>query len=924
MNYNKHPRAVVITTLALLTPLAIPLPSASAEPLTSVQKQEHQVDLLFGQAQLRLMNLSPGVIRVLYSADGKFPPQRVPVLLQNAPVGSFKVADKDGFVTVSDGKLSARVDKANGAVTFLDQTGKTVCAEVPGKRILQPIRLPGDPAQNAYSSECSFAIAAGEQIYGLGQHQDGSLDHRLTTTLLQQSNREVAIPFALSSNGYGVLWNNPARTEAAVGGDTSYMDDDGVLDETGSPGGLTGHYFKGINFDTEVTSHVDRRMEFWWGGTPPPQMPHDNYSVRWVGFVKADQTGDYRFESVSDDGARLYVDDKLVIDSWKGYIDTNAQAVVHFEAGSRHKVRYEYFQLGGGADVRLKWTRPASQQAIVWRSSAAEDIDYVVFYGPTTDKVIDGLRTATGRAPLMPKWALGYWQSRERYKTQQELLDVASEYRKRQEPLDNIVQDWFYWDPYPWGSHKFDPARFPDFTAAVDSLHKMNVHLMISVWGKFVPGTPANPNDNYNALKAKGYLYPSKGEAFYDAFNPDARQMYWDLMRDQIYSKGVDAWWLDASEPELWLPGLAATNTGAGRGALVINAWPLMHTTAVYQGQLQASPNKRVFILTRSAYAGQQRNSAATWSGDIQGTWDVLAKQIVGGLNFSLCGIPYWTTDIGGFFVNYPNGSNNPEYRELYTRWFEYGAFCPLFRSHGTQALREMWQFGPDVEKTLLKYDNLRYRLMPYIYSQAWNVTNNNGTIMRALVMDFPNDETAIRLKDEFMFGPSILVCPVISKDATARSVYLPAGTQWIDFWTGNRYDGGKTINAEAPLDTIPLYVRAGSIVPFGPKLQYVDEKPADPIELRVYTGSDGATSIYEDQGDNNDYLKGEYATIPVTWNDKAKKLTIGARSGSFKGMLAHRTFKVVFVRPKLGGVEELSIATPVAYSGSAVTVSAN
>jgi alpha-D-xyloside xylohydrolase len=361
--------------------------------------------------------------------------------------------------------------------------------------------------------------------------------------------------------------------------------------------------------------------------------------------------------------------------------------------------------------------------------------------------------------------------------------------------------------------------------------------------------------------------------------------------------------------------------TAAGTGAYVLNAWPLMHTAAVHDGQLRDAPDKRVFILTRSAYAGQQRNAAATWSGDIQATWDVFKRQIPAGLNFCLSGIPYWTTDIGGFFVP-QNTRNVAAYKELYTRWFEYGAFCPLFRSHGTDMSREMWRFGPETEATLRKYDDLRYRLMPYIYSQAWNVTHDGGTLMRPLVMDHPDDETALILKDEFQFGPSFLVCPVTDPGVASRTAYLPKGASWIDFWTGKTYAGGQSITADAPIETIPLFVKAGSIVPLGPKLQYVDEKAADPLEVRVYPGADGALTLYEDEGDNNNYLKGKCATIAFQWDQKAGVLRIGDRSGSFEGMLAQRTFRIVLVGADSGGVEDATVTKTAVYSGKALVVS--
>lgn len=919
----------------LFLALLLAAPPAVADSVTSYQKLPDGVTVALAHGSLLLQALAPRVIRVRYSADDQFPDQRVPVIISHDDPPTFAVTANNQAITLTTAGLTARVDRATGALRFVDHAGQTILAETPGARTLTPITLDGQSSTTpslegragvgsspvpSCKSEDRFDLARGEAVYGLGQHQSGYLDYRGGDVTLEQTNREIAIPFLVSSRGYGLLWNNAAHTDVNLGGRQEVIPSTALADDTGQPGGLTGRYFQGENFDTSAGTQVDPRIDFNWTATPPLGLPHDHYSVRWTGFVTAGVAGDYTFQTASDDGVRLWIDGKQVIDDWTTHALTTDMATVHFDANSRHTIKLEYFQNAYDAVVRLSWNKPAAGGSVDWSSEAADDIDYTVFYGPSLDKVIAEYRHATGDAPLPPKWALGYWQSKERYNTQQEWLDIAAEYRQRQEPIDNIVQDWFYWNPFPWGSHKFDPTRYADPAAAIDTLHRQyHMHFMISVWGKFNAGSPSNPNANYDALDNAGFLYPAavSGDRYYDAFNPDARALYWQLMRDQIFDKGVDAWWLDASEPEVDMSQFRKTPTGAGLGAQVLNGWPLMHTTAVSTGQLRDAPGKRVFILTRSAYAGQQRTGAASWSGDITASWDVYKNQIPAGLNFCLSGIPYWTTDIGAFFVPYPGGCDNPEYRELYTRWFEYGSFCPIFRSHGTNTPREMWRFGPDVEKILLKYDTLRYRLMPYIYSQAWQVTSHGGTIMRALVMDFPDDATARECKDEFLFGPAILVCPVVEKGVTSRRVYLPAGTSWTDFWTGAHYRGGQTVDAAASLDTIPLFVRDGAVIPMGPSVQYVDEKPADPIELRVYPGADGSFTLYEDQGDTNDYRQGQYATIPISWNDKTKKLTIGDRVGSFPGMLKARTFRIIRVRPGLGGVEPVEAgAESVKYNG--------
>jgi alpha-D-xyloside xylohydrolase len=554
-------------------------------------------------------------------------------------------------------------------------------------------------------------------------------------------------------------------------------------------------------------------------------------------------------------------------------------------------------------------------------SEVANLVDYYFMVGGA-DQVVGAYRALTGQAPLFGKWALGYWQSKDHYGSQAELLGVASTYRSKQIPIDNIVQDWTYWGNNPQGSHLFD-ASYPDPAGMFSTLHQTGFHAMISVWGKFYPNSA-----NFDALKAAGnFLTPALGDGsyYYDAFKADARTMYWQQMNTALFSKGVDAWWLDATEPELntnWGE-FRTFKTDAGLGAVVFNGYPLLTTTAVHDGQRAVSSDKRVFILTRSAYSGDQRNGAATWSGDITGDWATFKRQIPAGLNFSLSGIPYWTTDIGGYFLSDLGGAGSPNYTELFERWFQFGAFCPIFRTHGTGPDRNLYAFGDAAQTVLTGVDQLRYRLMPYIYSSAWQVTHEGYTMMRALLFDFPADPQALNVPDQFMFGQALLVNPVSDAGATSRSVYLPANTTWYDFWAGSSAQGGQTVSAPAPIDHLPLYVRGGSIVPLGPLVQYASEKPADPIELRVYRGADGAFTLYEDENDNYNYEKGIYATIPLTWSEAKKTLTIGARAGTFPGMLPSRTFNVVFVAAGHGtGLAVTGAADKtVTYTGAALDV---
>ena len=561
---------------------------------------------------------------------------------------------------------------------------------------------------------------------------------------------------------------------------------------------------------------------------------------------------------------------------------------------------------------------------LAWTSESADAIDYYFLFGPDLDQVISNYRTLTGAAPMFGKWAWGFWQCKEHYASQQELLQVAGWYREHDVPLDCVIQDWYYWAPHPWGSHQFDTNRYPDFAGLMRQLHSDNLHLIISVWGRFDEGS-----SNWLELKNAGALYPEVFSDFlvpgnfqyYDPFNPEARRIYWRQISRELFADGIDGWWLDASEPELnsqWGQ-YRDFMTGEGPGFKVFNAYPLMHTTGIYNGQRAETSKKRVFILTRSAWAGQQRNAAVTWSGDINGTWDVFAKQIPAGLNFTASGISYWNTDIGGFFGGDPA---DPGYAELFTRWFQFGAFCPMFRVHGTSHPKEMWRFDTNTEAILIRYDNLRYHLLPYIYSVAWQVTRDDYTMMRPLVMDFRDDANVYDIADQYLFGPALMVCPVTHSGATNRTVYLPSCAQWIDFWTGRTFSGGQKIETTAPIQTLPLFVRAGSIIPYGPDVQYATAKP-DPIELRIYPGADGHFVLYEDEGDNYDYERGEYATIPFIWDESANTLRIGKRRGKFPGMLRQRTFRIVLVSPGHGAGIPLSATadTVIKYNGKELKI---
>ena len=600
-------------------------------------------------------------------------------------------------------------------------------------------------------------------------------------------------------------------------------------------------------------------------------------------------------------------------------------------------------------------------QGMTFDAEVGEGIDYYFMYGGSADGVIALMRQLTGDVPMFPLWTYGYWQSKERYKTAAETESIVDQYRALNVPLDGIIQDWQYWGSnYLWNAMDFLSEDFANGKQMIQNVHKKHAHFMISIWASFGPMT-----QQYRELNEKGLLmpfetwpqsglshiwppvmkYPS-GVKVYDAFHPEARAIYWKYLKT-LYDYGTDAWWMDSTDPDFFNPRESdyAHKVYGGTWRSQRNAFPLATVRGIYEAQrkdnspssLHPQPStKRVFIMTRSSYAGQQHYGSNMWSGDVASSWDMLRKQVPAGLNFTLTGNPNFNTDIGGFFCGRYNtmGSasapKNPQFQELYVRWMQYGLFCPVFRSHGADAPREIWQFGKKGEPV---YDaieqmiRLRYRLIPYLYSTAWQVTSNNDSYMRPLFADFANDKKVWDIADEFMFGRSILAAPIVNPQYTEEKIiredamtgwdrknvsdgspagtvawtaaktavkYLPKGATWYDFWTGKQYKGGQSVTLETQLNRVPMFVKAGSIVPMGPEMQYVGEKAWDDLELRVYPGADGEFVLYEDEGDSYNYEKGAYTTINMKWNERAHTLTIGERQGSYKGMIQQRRFTIV------------------------------
>ena len=595
-----------------------------------------------------------------------------------------------------------------------------------------------------------------------------------------------------------------------------------------------------------------------------------------------------------------------------------------------------------------------------FRSEVGDCVDYYFMYGKNADGVIAQVRNLTGQAPMFPLWTYGYWQSKERYKSQEEVVDVVRKYRELGIPLDGIIQDWQYWGHnYLWNAMDFQNPTFNNPQKMIEDVHAMNAHMAISIWSSFGPMTKP-----YRELDKKGMLfnfttwpqsgleswppnmeYPS-GVRVYDAYNPEARDIYWKYLNDGIFKLGMDAWWMDSTEPDhLEVQDKDFdTKTYLGSFRRVHNAFPLMSNKGVYEHQRATTSDKRVFLLTRSSFLGQQRYASHSWSGDVVSTWEVMRKQLAAGLNYSLCGIPYWNTDLGGFFAwKYNNDVNNIAYHELHVRWYQWGAFQPIMRSHNSSPVAvEIYQFGDKGDwayDALEKYTHLRYRLLPYLYSTTWEVTNKAGSIIRPLVMDFPKDKKVLDMDTEYMFGRSFLVRPVTDSLYTWQDkkqngyqknmrkiektdVYLPEGSNWFDFWTGAKLAGGQTIQREVPIDIMPVYIRAGSIIPWGPAVQYATEKSWDDLEIRVYPGANATFILYEDENDNYNYEKGVYSTITFRWDDSNRTLHISDREGGYPGMLEKRKFKVVLVNQRSGeGDKPLKGGKMVNYTGTAIEV---
>ena len=889
---------------------------------------------------IRLQVISPDIIRVSAAPGESITDRNSLVVVPQRGETDFNVALNGDSLIVTTAELQALVCP-DGSLSFFDHDGKLLAGG--GRMSFKPTSVEG---KDAFSVRTMFASSDDESFYGLGQQQSGEFDHKGRSEELYQYNTKVSVPFVVSTKGYGILfdayslsrWGNPEPYKQ-LGEIFTLFDKDGV------EGALTGTY---KTKDGNVLSRREDSLYFEneFVIKNLPQIPLSGSEVVYEGYIQAPETADYHFIQYYAGFQETNIGGEEVMSRlWRPAWNPNSKKyTVHLIKEEKTPVRIVWNPDGNVSymGLRVATLQPAEEErALSFWSEFEPGADFYFIAGENYDGVIRGYRTLTGKAQVMPKWALGFWQSRERYSTQDELVGTLAEMRRRHIPVDNIVQDWQYWKEDQWGSHQFDPERYPDPEKMLDDVHGMNARFMISVWPKFYTNT-----DNYQELKSSGYAYTHAEDAglvdwlghkqtFYDAYSEGGRQMFWRQMDKNLYSKygrKIDAWWMDASEPNLrdclpmdyfkWL----LTPNALGSSTEYLNAYALVNADAIYNGQRKIDPDKRVFLLTRNGFAGLQRYSTATWSGDIGTSWVDMRMQMPAGLNYSMSGIPFWGMDIGGFSVmgKFYDEANQEEWRELQTRWHQFGTFVPLFRTHGQWPQRELWNIAPEgspAYESILWYMRLRYRLMPYLYSLAGAVHFGDYTLMRGLPMDFPDDPKVRDLSDQWMFGPALMPCPVYEYLARSREVYFPEGG-WYDLYTGEYIQGSQTQVVPAPYERIPLFARAGSIIPFGPEIEWSGEKPADDICLYVYSGVDVDFTLYEDDGLTYGYEKGKFSTIPISWDEASGTLTIGARQGTFPGALEKRSFRVVLVDPSHPvPYDPDASGQPLSYDGSSISL---
>lgn len=848
--------------------------------ISSWEKKSQFVELKLGDGVFKFTPQSDNAVRVQYmQGEPDFLPEYI-FIEKNKEVG-LEVKETSKEVVIQLPKLAVFVDKQKGNVVFKDENGNLLLQELEHGRTM----FVNEPEKRkTYYVQQSFYSPSDEYLYGTGQFQDGYLNIKGLSRRLTQLNTQISIPFILSNKGYGLLWHNYGMTYF------NPLDNQVLLKRKGQSGSI-----EKVNVTTtEGTKQEDRQSNYFEGKFTVSQK--GKYSILLdVGQRMARKH-------------RLLLDGNPIMEIDNIWLPNTTSFIVNLEAGE-HKILVE----GVSGDAPCVYYKKVENET-VFRSPVADCIDYTIFSG-NADEVIASYRELTGNAPMMPRWALGYIHCRERFKSQKELLAVAKKFRQERYSIDLIVQDWQYWGRYGWNAMKFDESQYPDPAKMVSELHQMNMRLMVSVWSKI-----DNSSDLGKEFEELNYYIP--GTTWVDFFNSEASSFYWKNFSNRLLKPyEIDAWWQDATEPENDdLHGRMVAN-GSLQGDRVRNIYPLLVNRTVYKGLRNDMPQKRVMILTRSGFSGIQRYAAATWSGDVGNDWETLRRQIAGGLSYMASGLPWWTYDAGGFFRPGDGQYKDVEYHERFLRWLQVSTFLPLMRVHGFQTDTEFWNYGSLVETVAKKYLKFRYRMLPYIYSEAYRVTSKGSTLMRPLVMDFPKDEKALQSLHCYMFGPSLLVSPVLEPSVKEVDVYLPDnGSGWIDFWTGKNYDGGNLEKVSVDIYKIPLFVKCGSIIPLGEPKEHTEEKLDDAWEIRIYPGKDASYTIYEDEGTNYNYEKGKYSEYTLSWIDKENKLVISDRKGSFDNMVKRRKLKIVIVSKNRGiGFSESKAEQIVDYSGKKI-----
>jgi len=901
---------------------------------------------------IRLQVVNDDIIHVTASPQNELPITQslIAVNAKNQENG-WQVSEQNGTVVLQTATTKAFVSLKTGEIKFTDLKGAIILQEQRGGgKSFQPIEVEG---KSGYTFRQVFESPADEAFYGLGQHQSDEFNYKGKNEELFQYNTKVSIPFIVSNKNYGILWDNYSLSRFGDPRPYTNLDQFRLFDKNGKEGGLTATYRVDKTSKNVSLERIESTVDYENIQTIknlPKDISLNNAAVTWEGEIQPKESGIFRFILYYAGYTKVYLDDSLVVaERWRTAWNPNSYKFsANLTAEKRHKLRIEWLPDGGVSYIGLKALSPVpakEQTKLSFWSEMGQQLDYYFIRGNNPDQVISGYRTVTGKAQIMPKWAMGFWQSRERYKTQDEILKTLSEFRRRQIPIDNIVLDWNYWPETAWGSHEFDKSRFPDPKGMVDSIHALDAHIMISVWPKFYKTT-----GHFKEFESKGWMYmqaikdsirdwvgPGYVGSFYDAYSADARKLFWKQLKEHLYPLGIDAWWMDASEPNVRdctdMPYRKALcgPTALGPSTEYFNAYALMNAEAIYDGQRSTDNNKRVFLLTRSGFSGLQRYSTATWSGDIATRWEDMKAQISAGINFSISGVPYWTMDNGGFcvenrYAKATDGSEDQnEWRELNVRWHQFGAFVPLFRTHGQFPFRELWNIAPETHpayKSMLYYTELRYRLMPYIYTMAGMSHFDDFTIMRPLVMDFEKDKNVLNISDQYMFGTNLMICPVYQYKARSREVYFPENTGWYDLYDGKFNPGGNKQLVSAPYERMPIYVPAGSILPVGQVIQNTT-KPQTDLTIFVYAGKNGTFKLYEDENVNYNYEKGSFTTIEFSFNNKDKSITISDRKGSFKGIVKERNFNFILVEPNkpVGIDNKLQNFKTIHYNGDKASI---